>query len=78
MNKIHETDIQSVDPKSLVEASSVTVDINLPKHQRMESVLNQMNGNPYIFRSGKIAVKVGFADTHISLDERMEDYLRIS
>ena len=73
---IHDIDIQSVDPNSLVDASNITVDMNLPKQQRMESVLNQMNGNPYIFKSGKIAVKVGFADTHISLDERMEDYLR--
>jgi hypothetical protein len=35
-----------------------------------------MNGNPYFFRSGGIAVKVSYADTPISLNERMESYLR--
>jgi hypothetical protein len=76
MDAMRDINIQTIDPDSLVDASNVAVDINLPKPQRMAEVLRQMNGNPYIFRSGRIAVKVGFADTHITLDERMEDYLR--
>jgi hypothetical protein len=69
-------DIRTVEATMLVDADTVTVDINLPKRERMSKILQQMNGNPYFFRSGKIAVQVSYADTDVSFDDRMESYLR--
>ena len=69
-------DIRTVDPMTLVEASSISVDMDLPKDQRMRDTVNQMGGNPYFFRSGALAVKVSYTDSTISFDERMESYLR--
>ena len=33
-------------------------------------------GNPYCYRHGKYVVKVSFADTDISLEDRLEAYIR--
>jgi hypothetical protein len=35
-----------------------------------------MDNNPRFFRSGRLAVKVSYMDTPISLDERVECYMR--
>jgi hypothetical protein len=77
IQNIPDLDIRTVDLQSLIEASEVRVDLNMPKQQRMMEIVKQMGGNPYFFRSGTLAVKVSHADTDISLDERMEDYLRM-
>ena len=69
-------DIKTVDKDTLVSADDVRVDLNAPKSERMASTLKQMNGNPYFFRSGTIAVMVSYTDTSVTLDERMESYLR--
>ena len=68
--------IQDIDPGTLVDIKDVQVNMDLPKIDRMKDVIKQMNGNPYFFKSGKLTVKVSFSDTHITIDERMENYLR--
>jgi len=68
--------IQDIDPDTLVDIKNVQVNMDLPKIDRMRDVVRQMNGNPYFFKSGKLTVKVSFADTLITIDERMENYLR--
>jgi len=68
--------IQDIDPGTLVDIKDVQVNMDLPKIDRMKDVVKQMNGNPYFFKSGKLTVKVSFSDTHITIDERMENYLR--
>ena len=68
--------IQDIDPDTLVDIKNVQINMDLPKIDRMKDVVKQMNGNPYFFKSGKLTVKVSFSDTHITIDERMENYLR--
>ncbi len=53
-------DVREVDPATLPEISDIQVDTSLPPEQRMASVLKQMNGNPYFFRSGRLVVKTSF------------------
>ena len=76
LQEMKNMDIHDVEIDSLVEGASVSVDLDLPIPQRMEDVLQQMNGNPYFFKSGRLLVKVDYSDTPISFNERMEDYLR--
>jgi len=68
--------IDDVDIETLVEVAGVSVDLDLPKAERMIEVVRQMNGNPYFFKCGKLLVKVGYSDTPVTFDQRMEDYLR--
>jgi hypothetical protein len=79
LDEMKNVDIRAVDPATLALASGISIDMGLPKRERMLDFMRQA-GNPYCFRSGRngnIAVKVSFADTAVSLDERMEDYLRM-
>jgi hypothetical protein len=70
-------DIRTVEASMLVDAATVNVDIHLPKKERMTEMLRQMNGNPYFFRSGKTAVQVSYADTDVTFDECLENWLRM-
>lgn len=76
LQEMKEIDIRTVDIDSLVDGGDIRVDLDLPVPERMENTLRQMNGNPYFLRSGTIAVKISHADTAVTLDERMESYLR--
>ena len=68
-------DIRTVDHDTLVEASKVKIDMKLPKIERMTEAVRQLK-NPYIFKSGRIAVKLAYADTTATIDDRMESLLR--
>jgi len=76
LHLLRDIDIQSVDINTLIDAASVSADLNLPVQERMYDVVEQMGGNPYFLRSGDIVVKVSYADTPVSFNERMECYLR--
>ena len=67
------TDIRTVDRESLVDIRSVKIDQNLSKQDRIKSYINQI-GNPYCYRDGDIVVGISYADTEISLEERLQSY----
>ena len=58
-------DIRAVDPAALVDIRDVKVNTALPQI-----------GNPYCYRHGKYVVRVSFTDTDISLEDRLEAYIR--
>ena len=68
--------IHDINHDTLVDINDINIDTTLPKEERMKSMITQMNGNPYFFKSGKITVKIGFTNTHTTLDEKMEGYLQ--
>ena len=68
-------DIQSVDPDTLRDIRDVKINIDLPKKERILDFIRQI-GNPYCYRHGKYVVKVSFADTDVTLEERMLAYIR--
>ena len=57
---MREMDVREIDPDTLPDIVDIRVDTSLPPEQRMASVLQQMNGNPYFFRSGSLIVKTSF------------------
>lgn len=57
---MREMDVREIDPDTLPDIADIRVDTSLPPEQRMVSVLQQMNGNPYFFRSGSLIVKTSF------------------
>ena len=68
-------DVRTVSRDDLVDIRDVHVDRSLPKEERIRSFVQQIR-NPYCFKCGNVVVKTSFADTDVTLEERMEHYLR--
>ena len=68
-------DIRTVSRDDRVDIREVKIDRTLPKEDRIRSFIMQI-GNPYCFKCGNVVVKTSFADTEVTLEERMEHYLR--
>ena len=62
--------------EDLVDISSVQIDTNLPKEERIQSFLKQIK-NPYLFRYGDMVIHSVFSETEVTLDERLKQYFRI-
>ena len=74
LKKLREIDVRDIDPSTLVDIKDVHIDTSLPVEQRLASVLQQMNGNPYFFRSNGPVVKCSFKGEK-RLQEILEDIL---
>ena len=68
-------DVHKVDPETLRDIRDVQIKTELPKHERMLDFLRQI-GNPYCYRHGKYLVKVSFAETDVTLEDRLLSYIR--
>lgn len=75
LQQMRQVDIRTVDRDSLTDIKDIQIDRTLPRGQRFEDFLRQI-GNPYCYRCGKAVVKVSFADTDATLEDRLEQYLR--
>ncbi len=67
--------IRSVDPDTLRDIRDVEINTSLPKKERILDFIRQI-GNPYCYKHGKYVVKVSFADTEATLEDRMLSYIR--
>jgi len=74
LEHMRNTDVRTVDPAGLVDIRKVTVNTSLPRDERLLDYLEQIK-NPYCFKCGKTVVKVSFADTEATLEDRLEKYL---
>jgi hypothetical protein len=74
MLEMKNTDVRTVDPAALADIRGVTVNTYLPRDERLLDYFEQIK-NPYCFRCGKTVVKVSFADTEATLEDRLEKYL---
>lgn len=68
-------DVRTVDINTLRDIRDVKVNTDLPKEERVLDFIRQI-GNPYCYRHGKYVVKISFADTDVTLEQRMLAYLR--
>jgi len=68
-------DIRTVDPKELVERQSVKVDMSLPREERIKEYIKQIK-NPYCYLDGDVVVKVSFQEEGVTLEQRLEAYIR--
>ena len=67
-------DIRAVERSALVDIRDVKV--NTRFQTGAHSGFIRQIGNPYCYRYGKYVVKVSFSDTDISLEDRLEAYIR--
>ena len=71
--KLRNIDFRAVDPATLVDINDVKVDRNLPQHERVLDFIKQIR-NPYLYKCGDMVVKISFADTEETLEDRLESY----
>ena len=75
LSAMQNVDIRTVDPETLRDIRDVTVNLDLPKEERMLDFIRQI-GNPYCYRHGEYVVKVSYADTELTLEDQMIAYIR--
>lgn len=75
VEEMKNVDVRTVSRDDLVDIRDVQIDRSLPKEERVRSFVQQIR-NPYCFKCGNVVVKTSFADTDVTLEERMEHYLR--
>lgn len=75
LDALKKVDLNTVDRETLKDIRDVKIDMSLPREERIMDFINQI-GNPYCYRCGKVVVKVSFADTDVTLEERIEQYLK--
>ena len=73
MIKNQQVDVQTVDRDRLRDIRSVKIDLSLPPKERIKSFIEQI-GNPYCYLDGGTVVSVGYADTSVSLEDRLKSY----
>ena len=73
--QMRNVDVRTVERESLVDISKIYIDPRMPREQRLADFVRQI-GNPYCYRCGKVVVKVSFAETDATLEDRLEHYLK--
>jgi len=72
---LSETDVKTVKLDDLADIKDIHINPHLSQMERFKEFFQQIK-NPYCFRCGNITVKIGFADTDISLENCLEGYFR--
>ena len=73
--QMKQVDIRTVNPNTLTDRSSIRIDHNAPRENRLRQYLKQI-GNPYCYVDEGVVVKVSFASCTESLEDRMQAYIR--
>ena len=68
-----DTELRTVDKARLTDIRSVKIDPKLSKQERIRSFVRQV-GNPYCYRDGDVVVGIRYADTEITLEDRLKAY----
>jgi len=74
LEEMKNVDIRTVDPDDLVDIRDVKISPDKSKDERIREFVRQVK-NPYCYRVGRIAVKVSFADSGATLDDRLESLM---
>jgi hypothetical protein len=65
-----------IDKNILVDIQDVSINPDLPLVDRMTSFIHQIK-NPYVFRYKSRVVRVSYADTETTFEERMKNYFEM-
>ena len=74
---LQKVDVRTVDRSSLRDIRDIEVETDLerPKEQRMLDYIKRI-GNPFCYRHGQYVVKISYANTDVTLEERIMAYIR--
>ena len=68
LKELSGVDIETVNKNELVDANEITLDYSIPQNQRIDYLLAKLK-NPYCFKVGEIAVKIGFNENERSFED---------
>ena len=66
---------KTVNPDTLVDIATVEVDRSLPRAEQMKQFLEQIK-NPYLYKCNGVVVKIAYATTESTIEDRLEQYIR--
>ncbi|KGJ51429.1 hypothetical protein CIAN88_20925 [[Clostridium] innocuum] len=75
LEEMKNLDIRTVDPQSLVDRRKISINKDLPQKERLKQYVEQIK-NPYCYLDGDVVVKVSFTDETVTLEERLQAYIR--
>ncbi|MBQ7296537.1 MAG: hypothetical protein IJW86_10190 [Clostridia bacterium] len=64
---------QNADRSLLKDINDVVIDTSQPCNDRVRNYVKQI-GNPYCYLDNGVVVEIGYADTQVSLRERLLSY----
>ena len=67
-------DVRKADRAALCDIRNVVIDTTLPCKERIKSYIDQI-GNPYCYVDDGVVVAIGYADTQVSLQDRLKSYV---
>lgn len=74
MSATGDFDIRQADRTELKDIRDVVIDTSLPCGERIKSYIEQI-GNPYCYMDDGVVVALGYADTQVSLQDRLKSYV---
>ncbi|MBS6196141.1 MAG: hypothetical protein KH828_11240 [Clostridiales bacterium] len=74
LEKMKKVDIKTVSRDELVDIAEVSINTQQPIHNRIRSYIEQIK-NPYCFKCNDYIVKISFADTEVTLEEKLQELI---
>lgn len=75
LEQLKNVDIRTVDRNSLFDIRDVKIEEKLSREERFAEFFSQIK-NPYCYRCGKAVVKVSFVNTDVTLEDKLEQFLK--
>ena len=63
-----------IDIDTLADIQDVSIDTSRPRNERIKSFLSQIR-NPRLYRCDDVIVHISYADTEVSINDRLKQYL---
>ena len=74
--EMSQTEIEKINPSTLTDIETVTINHALPHEEKVLSFIEQM-GNPYCFMSGGIPVRIRFTGENKKLSQSLVNYFSL-
>lgn len=75
LERMRSVDPRWIDKNTLTDIQDIKINANLPKEERILDFIEQIK-NPYLFKCGGLIVQSVFADTEVTLTDRLKQYFR--
>ena len=75
LQTLKDVDLRTVNRDDLVQRSTVKIDPNATREERLQSYIKQIK-NPYCYMDGKTAVKLSFSNTSTTMEDCIAHYLK--
>ena len=74
LEEMKQMDPASVDRSTLTDITEIEIDTSLSRDEMIKDYLAQIK-NPYLFRCGNVIVKVAYADTQVTIEDALQQFI---